>query len=425
MTRTSGWVHRFLVVTALYLVAAGVLYSQEQIETSRGTVNIALADDSGIVLLTDSAESRRVADGWSHSWPAQKLFRLDDRTVCSIAGFGSEKGWPEPKMDTYVAGIIADVKDQLAQKPVAELDAKISAIAFVVGRYIDILANRQEVVSNPNVHFDPNSYKFEVIAAGYDKDGTAQLRKLVLTLTAAPTVDGKTYWTHTTSPEKAIVEKGLIHLLGGIPTVSQKVLDSPGAFPASIAIKRYARFKAAKNGKPLSLKELAALASEMAAKTSHDPRFAGFVGGPDQIAILAGGKIQKLEQPTFPEPPRPLKFTLIVDMEITRALRLVAPGSYRLWIRSNFIGMRNMDFRLDDQFFYGCEIRDSIVQYGGGFTDFGSTNRVIDSMLLPVGGGPGSSLENFHRVANRFDWRDAPPDAPLLPPTMGPRRPHS
>jgi hypothetical protein len=424
MSNASGRAYRFLVVIGLYLFAAGVLYCQDRVEASRGTVNIALEDANGIVLLTDSAESRHVANGWSHSWPAQKLFRLDDKTVCSIAGFGSEKGWLEPKMDTYVAGIIADIRDQLAQKPVAELDAKISAVAFLVGHYIDVLANRQEVISNPNVHFDPNSYKFEVIAAGYDKDGTPKVRKLILTLTAVRTADGKRVWTHTTLPEKATVEKGLTHLLGGMPTVSQKILDSPDEFPASVAIKRYARFKATNNGKPLSLRELAALAREMAAKTSQDQRFAGFVGGPVQIAILADGKVQKFEQPTFPEPPRPLKFSLMVDLEITGSLRFVAMGSYLLWIRSNFIGIRDLGFRLDDQFFYGCEIRDSIVKYGGGLTDFGATNKVIDSMLLPSGGGPGSSIESFQRVANAFDWRVTPPDAPPLPPAIGPRQPH-
>jgi hypothetical protein len=87
---------------------------------------------------------------------------LDDKTVCSIAGFASEKGWPEPKMDTYVAGIIDDVKDQLAQKPVAELDAKIAAVAFLVGHYIDILTNRREVISNPNAPVNPKNYIFEV-----------------------------------------------------------------------------------------------------------------------------------------------------------------------------------------------------------------------------------------------------------------------
>jgi len=54
-----------------------------------GTVNIALANQSGLILLTDSmitAGDRQLSN------PGQKLFQLDDRTVCAIAGFVSASG---------------------------------------------------------------------------------------------------------------------------------------------------------------------------------------------------------------------------------------------------------------------------------------------------------------------------------------------
>lgn len=419
-------IYRLLCAIALSLVMAGVLRPQEHVEISRGTVNIALGDANGMVLLTDSAESYREGNAWHHSWPVQKLFRLDNKTVCSIAGFGSEKGWPEPKMDTYVSGIIANFEDELAKKPVDELDAKMSALTFLVGFYLDVIANRQEVISNPNTPVNPDNYKFELVVAGYDKDRILKFRKSVLSLSPAATADGKKQWRHIISKQEPVTEKGMAHLFGGIPYVSQEILDHPDKFPSSPAIARYARFKAAKNGRPLSLKELAALASEMATRTSQDRRFVGFVGGPDQIAILGDGKIQKLEQPHLPEAPRPLTFGLMVDVKISRALNILAgPGAHLLWIRSDFVGIRNPMLRLDGQFFYGCEIRDSIVQYGGGLTDFGPTNKIVDSMLLPSGGGPDSSSERFSQVANGFPWRFTPPDAPPLtsPPTISPRQP--
>jgi hypothetical protein len=160
------------------------------------------------------------------------------------------------------------------------------------------------------------TYKFEIIGAGYDKDGKLRLRKLVLTLHSNLTVDRKKVWTHTISTENAITENGMSHLLGGIRDVSETILNDPDQFPTSAAIKRYAGIENGNNQKPLSLSELAALAYEMAAQTSRTPGFAGFVGGPDQIAILANGKIQKLEQPTFPAPPRPMKFVLMADLGV-------------------------------------------------------------------------------------------------------------
>jgi 20S proteasome alpha/beta subunit len=50
---------------------------------SHGTINILLANDNGIVLVTDS---RATALDGGHFDTSVKLFRLDESTVCSIAG---------------------------------------------------------------------------------------------------------------------------------------------------------------------------------------------------------------------------------------------------------------------------------------------------------------------------------------------------
>ena len=46
-----------------------------------GTINIVLANEKGIVVLTDSMIT--LGDGHQSPDPAQKLFKLDDRTVCT------------------------------------------------------------------------------------------------------------------------------------------------------------------------------------------------------------------------------------------------------------------------------------------------------------------------------------------------------
>ena len=54
----------------------------------RGTLNAALANTNGIVVVTDSIQtsgSHQLTD------PGKKLFKVDQDTVCTIAGFGSEK----------------------------------------------------------------------------------------------------------------------------------------------------------------------------------------------------------------------------------------------------------------------------------------------------------------------------------------------
>ena len=95
----------------LFLLGAkSVLAAQEPGNISRGTVNIALSNANGIVLLTDSVQT--VGDHFKQ--PVPKLFRIDDKTVCSIAGFASETGWIRSEMNTDVAGIIADFRETCA-----------------------------------------------------------------------------------------------------------------------------------------------------------------------------------------------------------------------------------------------------------------------------------------------------------------------
>ena len=63
-----------------------------------GTVNIVLANANGIVALTDSNQTYMVgSEPFTHSKPGQKLFRIDDRTVCTIAGFGAQSLHDSPK----------------------------------------------------------------------------------------------------------------------------------------------------------------------------------------------------------------------------------------------------------------------------------------------------------------------------------------
>jgi hypothetical protein len=160
--------------------------------------------------------------------------------------------------------------------------------------------------------------------------------------------------------------------------------------------------------------------------TSDDPQggLNSRIGPPDQVAVLSHGRLTAFNQPLFPDPQRPMKFSLIVGMKVQTALMFYSPTSTFLWIRSQFVDIRNPQLRLDNQFFYGCEIRDSIVEYGGGLTDFGNTNTVVNSMILP--GYPAVSNQEMLRIMNAFPWRswdEGPPNLPqpLPPPSISPR----
>jgi hypothetical protein len=141
------------------------------------------------------------------------------------------------------------------------------------------------------------------------------------------------------------------------------------------------------------------------------------VGGADQIAVLAKGGILRFDQPPFPNPPRPLHFALMVGLNVTTAIRFqLAADTHFLWIRSQFVGMEYPGLELDGNFSYGCEVRDSIVWYHGGLTDFGPTNTVVNSMMT----WGSAALPEGDRISKRFKWRDDPPNPPRLPVTVGP-----
>lgn len=287
LLRTVG-----MIGLALCLASAPSIRASGDTKTARGTVNIALANATGIVLLTDSVQSSQGADGWHFVQPVQKLFRIDDKTVCSIAGFAAERGLTPAQLDTEVSGIIASVKDELSHQDVPQLDAKLRAIGFLVGFYIDVIANRREVVVGPSTA--SQTYKFEIIVAGYDADGKPKIEKLVLTPVVLEGSNAHRYWSHTTSMGAAQVGNKLVSVLGGIQDVSNEVPNNPQHFSDSEVVRRYILAKNHDGGESLTLDDMAELASYMAAQTA---RMTPAVGGPDQVAILTGGRIRKFDQP--------------------------------------------------------------------------------------------------------------------------------
>ena len=104
-----------LVVLFLIPLVSSAQEARDDDFVVHGTVNIALGNKYGWVVLTDSM----VTSG-DHQLPqpAQKLFRLDDETVCAIAGFGSASSPSVPDLNTSSAAIIYEyVRQSAGQQP--------------------------------------------------------------------------------------------------------------------------------------------------------------------------------------------------------------------------------------------------------------------------------------------------------------------
>jgi 20S proteasome alpha/beta subunit len=133
-----------------------------------------------MVVLTDSmlTENWQDARGVRHSKqrtdPAQKLFRLDDHTVCAFAGFASAATPPLPDFLNSVSAIVGRYRDELTHitAPVS-FAQKLQMLEGVFAYYLTGTAN----IRNSGAEQD---YLFELLLAGYDLDGTPKVGRLIL-----------------------------------------------------------------------------------------------------------------------------------------------------------------------------------------------------------------------------------------------------
>lgn len=143
-----------------------------------GTVNIVLANANGIVVLTDSNQTWRAPNGepFTAPRPGQKLFRIDDKTVCTIAGFGAASLPGFPEFTSSAAGVLDTYVEELRSKGGSHSFHEIlTSLEFLFDFQLSGIGNLQHL--NPS---DLENYGFELTLAGYDTDGTAKIGKVVL-----------------------------------------------------------------------------------------------------------------------------------------------------------------------------------------------------------------------------------------------------
>lgn len=103
-----------------------------------GTINVALANKNGLVVLTDSV----LTDGSGHQLPesGEKLFKLDDRTVCSIAGFVSATA-PISDLSANTSAIIHEYVSQSARQGPQSIKERLRALSFLLNLHLSAIAN--------------------------------------------------------------------------------------------------------------------------------------------------------------------------------------------------------------------------------------------------------------------------------------------
>jgi len=365
-----------------------------------GTINVALGNKNGIVLLTDSM----LTDGNGHQLdkPGQKLFKLDDHTVCSIAGFASATA-PIPDLNVSTSAIVHEYARESAPLPRQSIAERLRALAFLFDMQLAAIANERDAGG----YATPiTAYAFQLIIAGYDIDDKPKIGRIILRMTK----DRESLIPNIENGEVVEIKEKLIWRLNGIPEIAARILQHPDTSIKDEVLDQYAADLRANDGSSLSVDQMVQLAKRLAFYTGKAyPE----VGGPNQFAVLQPSHPMRIEQQVFPEPPKPvIRFSLLVNSTFVGRNSFSMPSDVPgIFVRCSFTGMQ---WKLDDSFFIGTTFTNSVLMYGGGKVNFAETNKVINSVLL-VGALVRPDTENLKRLSKAFPWVRVVRDLPGYP----------
>jgi hypothetical protein len=369
--------------------------SQRSKPILHGTINVVFANRNGVVVLTDSMitdGNRQLAE------PGQKLFRIDDKTVCAFAGFFSGgAGFSELYIQS--GGIIQDYAAKLAKQRLSiRMEDKLRTLSFLFQRHLRALSLARWSVG---LQTKPELYTVLLTLVGYDIDGVLKVGTIQ--------IDG-TYGT----PEGNLKDFGVVqapddfrYWVIGERAIADEILANPENFPQQ-AIARYAAALRRDNGRSLQLSDLEALAVEIKDLTSlRSPS----VGGPNQLAIFFAGSLQTFQQPPFSSPRSPIDFMIVANNYFEGGLPV--KSNVALLVASN--AFANAELRLDNTYFLGNRIKNSTLIFDGGLLRFDSSNTLVNCKLV-AGPRVNRDSQEFKALVKSFQWKEISGLAPTLPP---------
>jgi 20S proteasome alpha/beta subunit len=352
-----------------------------------GTLNVALANKNGAVVLTDSMlsdESGPVPIPHPET-PGQKLFQLDDKTICAIAGFVSVPGL-FPEFSPSVSAVVNHFSEELKRNPPQLLRVKLTALGMLMGQNISAIAALRTAANKP---LRAKNYRSTITLVGYDTDDNLKIGQVQLEADPEHMERGAV----VTKVEIVSVGDGLTPRLAGKWEIANKLLNDPASKPNDETLTRLKVSLASDGGASLTLNEMRGIAKSLVSYTAQADCT---VGGDNQIAELTQGRATIVEQRQFSAPQETLvRFSLLVGEQIEAAKTPgqkppstpaeikptaveVAPGSSGLFVQADFARVRQ---QLDGAYFYLSKFDHCVISYKGGPFYFDDNNETKDSYL--------------------------------------------
>ncbi len=357
------------------------------IESSHGTINILLANRSGMVLVTDS---RGTLGDRTHNDQSAKLFEIDDNTVCSIAGLGVGGG-PTWQLQFATGGMIRSFREWLATY-VGQLtfDQKLNILTHAMAHRHETLAEERHYSGQD---LQPNERDIFILLAGYDSDGTAKIGKAHIQMQGLS--------AHEEISSETVVGP-LLYLTAGLDDTVQSRLAEPGAFPNERELTAYAQEKKKDGAAALDIKQLEDLADYLESEAAHTY---SSVGGPEQKAIFQAGKVILSLPANLTPTGQPRLFITATDIRIEgssiNSIHVRTENPTALSVVYMDLKCHESDVRLDGAILLSAKLQECDLYFNGG--DF---YRNPGTVLVSPGGhlvfGPSATQEAQERAQRAF-----------------------
>lgn len=353
---------------ACYILSLATICQATSAQSTRGTINILLANKNGMVLVTDS---RATSSDGRHFDNSSKLFQIDDRMVCSIAGFATDPG-PIREMRLEAAGVIRGFRESLASfdgEADLSFEEKLKDLAFEIEYRMTVLRDsKTEYGQSSNVG------SFQLLAAGYEPNGTAKIAKIGIDVNPGNQGKEKLDW------EIKPIEGELSYFTAGIDDSVRARLSNPGAFSDEMPIKNYGLAKDHNLTSELTLKQLDDLAVYLemdAAKT-----YASIVSGDIQKAVLADGRVEFSPPKGLNPGEKPPPIMTFTDHLGLKGMGATIPMHLEKPVALTNFSCSNSGLELDGAMVYSGKLDRCYFFYAGGEYYLSPTLDMSSSVLV-------------------------------------------
>ena len=435
---------RSYVLLLSLVVPLSCAQNQEQPDHGllHGTVNVILANGHTLVAATDSM----LVQGTRHTSNGVKLYKIDGRTVATMASFYKESG--PTNDDTLTASIPqmmlefslrASIFEPLPFSSKAEV--LFSEIKFKLDRHLHTM-----IANNPHFLVGDPSLMLELTVAGYDLDNSIKVAEITL----VPGVkDGEIQYISRSRPPGLYtpicaftagfeqlpepysdprllsgngpvmfaVKDAMFCEIAGLRNIPEQMLASPASYPSDSALQGYLR--ALSEGRQLSADELRALAVDLVNMTATDERRTGQnrVGGEVEVAVLSDGRMIEEPKPLFsngegsalngnrmkmgshtcnsPQQPFGPNGNIIRFDNVSVAQQ----------IQEIEVTLINCNQELDGLMFLNSAFIDSHLTYSGKTSLFFPDTNVVTNTTLELGTGVDVHSPAVHNLICKFHWK--------------------